>query len=77
MSNVKERPRKQSRSARLARKFKNVLRCEWCNRWTEVGPKKWYKLRKEDALFPAQYTFFCARQSCKAGREEILDSKPS
>ena len=72
MNKVTERPRRQTRSARLCRRFKNVLRCEWCNRWTECSPKKWGKLRKEDALFPCKYTFFCSRPVCKAGRIETL-----
>jgi len=62
-----------TRSQRLARRFKNCLRCEWCNRWTEVSPKKWQKLRSEEKLFPCKYLFYCARERCKADRAEILD----
>lgn len=73
MSKVTDRPRKLTRSLRLSRRFKNVLRCEWCNRWTQVSPKKWGMLKKEEALFPCKYTFFCSRPACKAGRAEVLD----
>ncbi len=65
--------RKLSRSQRLANRFKGVLRCDWCNRWTQVPMKRWYKLRSDDMLFPAKYIYFCHRPRCKAERMEILD----
>lgn len=64
---------KLSRSQRLANRFKGVLRCDWCNRWTEIPLKRWYKLRSDDMLFPAKYDFFCHRSGCKAERIEILE----
>lgn len=64
---------KLSRPARLARKYKSVLRCEWCNRWTEVPMKKWWKLYKAEALFPAEYMYFCPRPQCKRERNDCLD----
>lgn len=62
-----------SRGQRLANRYKGCLRCEWCNRWTEVSMKRWQKLRSEDKLFPSKYIFFCARPRCKSERAEILD----
>lgn len=69
-SNAPVRTRKQNRSERLARKFKCCLRCEWCNKWSEVPPKKWKKLYDDDKLFPAQYTYYCYRERCKHEREQ-------
>ncbi len=61
-----------TRSQRLSNKYKGCLRCEWCNKWTEVPMRRWLKLRSEDKLFPSKYIFFCTRPRCRAERDEIL-----
>jgi len=65
---------KLNRRERLAKKFKGVLRCEWCGRWTRIPLKRWYDMYDKDQLFPAKYVHYCSRDKCKAWREEFMPS---
>lgn len=62
---------KLSRQQRLARKFKGVLRCEWCGRWTAISMKRWHNLYDQQKLFPAEYVYFCPRERCRTWRQEF------
>lgn len=53
-----------ARQRRLDRKFKNHLRCEWCNRWGLVHYETWRETIRQLRDNHREYIFFCSRQRC-------------
>jgi hypothetical protein len=62
------------REARKIRKRKGQLRCDWCNRWTQVNLNLWeaYALDYKGSLKP-EYEFYCRRFKCFRHRKELMD----
>lgn len=73
-SHVKYRASRGRGSKRVASE-RGTLRCEWCNRRTEIRPGyRWGDLSTGEWLTIAATLspYFCPRPSCVAGRSETM-----
>lgn len=58
---------------------RGALRCEWCNRLTEIKPGfSWRFVSRAEWLTTAEELspFYCSRAICAAARRELLGQQP-
>lgn len=60
------------RQTRQDNRHRNQLRCENCNRWTNVEPDLWSHTIRRLRERGDEYLFLCDRRRCKLGRPENL-----